>query len=428
MTATTLYGIDLEVALGIGNQANVGRWDQGIWDLNVWAQTDTTLGDWVDVTCKVIDGLGLKAGSNQTDGVTLHWEAATCSFTLLGEDWDPWNGPYRGLLGPWTPVRVRWRQTGDVDWQTAFLGAIQNGGYSWEPAPPGGLSQAHVLAADSTSLLAMFKSVQQSWQGSGETAAQRVTRILDAARWAANLRDVTAGGVTLLPTDLADEAWNMLLAVADTDLALMWVRRDGRLAYRPQGRVGEGLHMQSRLAVCPQTPDDIQVATLGRAADDVVRNWVDVSHAKDGTLDSTAPNPPVVTMTDESSVARFYPHRYSRTDLLHDVDSWSTTVAQVLLMVGAWPTGAPAEIVLASQMGDPRVPGLLLSIEPDATFDVLDPDRRVWRMGCTGWEVEVRYATITGTLTTADETLWVGDQWDNNPGWDHSRFGIGAVA
>ena len=428
MTATTLYGIELEVALGIGNQANVARWDQGMWDRNVWGQTDTDLGDWVDVTCHVIDGLGLKAGSNETDGVTLHWEAATCTFTLLGETYDPWNGPYAGLLGPWTPVRVRWRQTGAPDWQVAFLGAVQDGGYSWEPAPPSGLSQAHLLAADSTSLLARFKSVQQTYQGSGETASARVTRVLDAARWDADLRDVVAGGVTLLPTDMADEAWTHLLAVADTDLALLWVRRDGRLAYRPQGRVGEGVDIQPRLAVCPQTPDDIQVATMGRAPDAILRNWVDVSHAKDGTLDSAAPNPPVVTVVDEGSVARYYPHRYARTDLLHNTDSWSSVVAQALLMVGAWPTGAPAEVVLASQMGDIRAAVMLLSVEPNMAFDVVDPDQRVWRMACTGWDVEVRYATITGTLTIADETRWVGSKWDDTSGWDHSRFGLGMVA
>ena len=105
MPAHTAYGYDLELSLGIGRQTGAGAWDSGLWDLAVWAQPDTALGDWVDVTCDVVAPFTLAAGSSEADGITMRWEAASTAFTLDGDQWDPWNGPYADLLGPELPVR-----------------------------------------------------------------------------------------------------------------------------------------------------------------------------------------------------------------------------------------------------------------------------------------------------------------------------------
>ena len=80
MSATTTYGIDLLVQLGIGRQTDRAVWDSASWSTSaVWGESDTSLGDWVDVTCELLDALRLSAGSNTDDGVTRRWESASAS-------------------------------------------------------------------------------------------------------------------------------------------------------------------------------------------------------------------------------------------------------------------------------------------------------------------------------------------------------------
>ena len=244
MPARTLYGIDIEVALGIGRQADWGVWDSGTWDVDVWGDPDTALGDWVDVTCQVIDGLQLSARARtQADGVVTRWEAATAVFTLLGDDWDPWAGPYAGpgrTPGP-GPGAVAGLERRSANGSTRSKGRSTMKAGNGNRPRPAGMGTAAVVATDYTSDLTSWDPPDQAPVGDGDTAAQRVGRILDLVDWPAERRAVTPGGATLQPTELGDEAWAMLLDVADADLGLLWVRRDGALAYIPQGRVAVGV-------------------------------------------------------------------------------------------------------------------------------------------------------------------------------------------
>lgn len=251
MSAVTEYGVELSVELGIGRQGDSGAWDTAKWDTAVWGNPDTTLGDWVEVTCDTESPLSLGAGASDADGVVTRWEAATCALVLHGAAYDPWSGPWAGILGPMVPVRVRWRPEGSAEWLAAFTGAIAADGYEWVP---GSRPYATVAATDSTQVLTAYDPVERAAIGAGDTAAERVHRILDVAQWPSNLRDVTPGGVKLKSSTMADALWTQLLAVADTDLALLWVRRDGRVAFRPEGRVGVGVELGGKLVVCPPVP------------------------------------------------------------------------------------------------------------------------------------------------------------------------------
>ena len=435
MPATTLYGIDLEVDLGIGRQAGAGVWDTSRWDDAVWAETDTSLGDWVDVSCQVKDGISLGAGASDADGVVTRWEAATFAFTLLGAEFDPWSGPWAGIIGPSVPVRLRWRTspglTSVVDelglapavdsagWSIAFIGYVDDGGYHYQPDPNPNLCLAQVQAVDHTTVLASFDGLEQIPAGSGETASARVIRVLDNARWPAADRDITAGGVLLKDTTLANTAWTELLAVADTDLALLWVNRAGQLAYRPTGRVGSGQQLTAVLVVCPDdAAGGIQVVDLERANPNPTRNIVSISRQ----VNTGQPEASTATISDQASVARYRARRYGRTDLLHLSDAWSTTVAQTILLSCAWPSDAPRRVELDCRLGDARVPGLLLALEPIHAFTLTD-GTSTWRVGPVGWAIDIDRAHIGGQVALDDWTRWTGGVWDSAL-WDQNRWGV----
>lgn len=425
MPAHTAYGYDLELSLGIGRQGEVGRWDDPAarWGLIVWDQPDTELGDWVDVTCSVPGEAVFAAGSDESRGVVVQWEAATCSFVLDGPDFDPWSGPYAGVLGPQTPVRWRWRVTGDTDWQPLFYGAVQDGGYQWDAMT----ETATVACSDPTSDLASFDAEAQTPdQGAGETAAARVSRILDMAQWPADARDITPGGVQLVATDLSGSALTQLQDVADTDLALMWVRRDGRFAYVPQGRANPQTP-GGRLVACVAEPDDLAVIDMGRGDFTPVANIVAVRAGKAPSAEGD--DPPYVVQENAASVAR-YRARQAKFDLLHDQTlrpDWSAVVGRLVLGAFSWPSMAPAEVLLGLASEDFRVPELLFTLEPSITFEVVDLAGRSWVMDVSGWEVAVSFNSCGGTLYLNDITATAGSQWDT-AGWDADRWGLGKVS
>ena len=436
MPALTAYGVELLVELAVGRAADAGLWGQSAWDQARWGTSDTTSGDWVDVTCDVLDSLRMTAGSNTEDGVTRRWESASSSFTLGGDQWDPWNGPHAGILGDRTPVRVSWRAPSLVlellarfgvatsydvaGWVRAFTGFIATRGYSWDPAE----QEARVQCVDGTSVLVAADSVASPAQGAGETAANRVARVAAAALWAGGY-DVSAGGTTLQATTLEAPAWDELLEVADTDLGLLWVNRAGVLAYRPRGRVGQGVRLSGRLVVCESADDDVAVMTMGANQPSATRNRVTIARRVDPTIPGDVPVPAV--REDRESIARYQPHGYQRTDLWHTTDTWSATLADAVLGGGAWPSAAPGQVLLDSITGDVLVPVLLLTLEPDMTFDVVDDAGTSYRQAVVGWDVQVSNDEIEGLLLLEDVSRWAFVGHWGAAIWGVDRWGIGGI-
>ena len=424
MPAHLAYGYDLELALGIGRGTVTGRWDDpgARWDVTAWDDPDTSLGDWVDVTCDVPGMVSFAAGSEASVGATVQWEAATCAFSLDGPRWDPWNGPYAGVVGPATPVRWRWRLTGATDWEPLFTGFVQDSGWQWDPRT----LTAAVACTDATATLAAYDATAVPFVGAGELAAARVDRILNLASWPADQRDITPGGVALVSTNLDGKVLEQLQLVADTDLALMWIRRDGRLAYRPQGRVNPG-PAGGRLVVCPDDPDDVQLVDLEGADTFALVNVAAVRGGPVNGDDATAP--PYTAVDDGASIGRFGARKVTL-DLVHDATArpdWSQIVAQIVVQSQAWPSMAPRQATLGIVSGDPRVPSLLWGLEPDTTFHVVDTGGRVWVCAVAGWDVDVSFTDCSGVLQLSDITAVTGGMWDAAR-WDSDRWGLGMVA
>jgi hypothetical protein len=435
--AVTGYGLELLVELAIGRAADAGLWGTSRWNQARWGTSDTTAGDWLDVTCDVLDGLRLAAGSDTEDGIARRWESASASFTLDGAQWDPWNGPHQGIIGDRTPVRVSWRAptlvlelleafgvhatSHDVaGWVPAFTGYIATRGYSWDP----GAAQALVQCVDGTSVLVSSARVARAPQGAGETAAARVSRVAAAAQWPGGY-DVLAGGSALQATTLELPAWDELLQVADTDLALLWVTRAGVLAYRPRGRVGQGVRLSGRLVVCETETNDVAVMTMGRNQPSATRNRVTVSRRVDKTVTNDVPVAAV--LEDRESIARYQAHDFKSVELWHTDDVWSTTVAEAVLGGGAWPSAAPGQVLLDSVTGDVLVPALLLTLESDMTFDVVDDGGTVYREAVAGWDVQITNDEIEGVLYLEDVSRWTNVGHWGTAIWGVDRWGIGGI-
>lgn len=405
--------IEFEIDIGVGQSALSGVWDAGIFDVGVWGQTDTSLGDWVDVTCDVVDGVTMGAGASSADGVVTRWEAATLTFALVGAQYDPRSGPWAGIIGPATQARMRWRAAGAPDWHVGFVGFVDDEGFAYDPKT----RVADISCTDSTRIFTAYDGLEQSPIGQGETAAQRVTRIADMVGWPIERRDIQAGGVPVQATTLAGEAWTMLLQVADTDLALLWLTRDGMLAYRPQGKVTPQRELAAIVGCGEITipPGSVQIVPVEMVAQQptITRNIVSISRQSSEGVDAVT-----ATVRDEGSIARYFPMTYQRTDLIHTDDLWSTRVAEAVLTSSAWPSSAPQSIELDSR-ADLQASALLLGLEPSLAVTVTD-GASSWVCEPAGWSVEIYRSHIAGEIRLLDESIWFGSGWDGAE-WDHTE-------
>ena len=167
--------------------------------------------------------------------------------------------------------------------------------------------------------------------------------------------------------------------------------------------------------------------TMGANQPSVSRNRGGRSAAR--RVDKTVPGdaPVVAHLEDRESIARYQAHDYTRTDLWNVDDAWSATVAEAVLGAGAWPSPAPGQALLDSITGNPLVAPLLLTLEPDMTFDVVDDAGTVWREAVIGWDVQVANGEIEGLLQLEDVGRWAFVGHWGAAHWGVDRWGIGGI-
>lgn len=417
MTAVLPYGIEIEVDLGVGDQSGAGRWDSAKFGVDVWAQSDTALGDWIDVTCDVLE-LSIVSGASAPDGVITKIDGTTGTVTLKGARYDPWAGLYPvPTLGPDVPVRVLWRHVGDTTWRTAFTGITD----AWPYDAVTG--QAALPLVDATAQLGNIKMVAQAAPvGDGESISARINRILDTAHWPAAARNipVSTDVVACVATVLEGAPWDLVLQASDTDLGVAWINRAGSAAFRPLGQLGQFTPAPTNITITDAhtgDPKDICAIDIVRSDPQVVRNAVTIARELPPPDGGTGP---VQTASNDASITRYGIKTYDRQDLITNSDAWCATVAGVILQGCAFPAVHPQACTL-DMRADPRVGDLLLSTEITQTIDL----RRagvVYPCVIVGYHFDLTRAALTGGLVLADAAAFAAGRWDTAM-WDQTKWG-----
>lgn len=276
-----------------------------------------TLGDelalsWTDITDDVLHdpGIAIERGATRNEGPAFKYETGRCSFELDNDSgaYDPLNlsSPYVSAgvnkLGPNVPVTIS--ATVDGVATTLFVGYVD----SWQVLYPGVAntkSIVRVTAIDATGVLNAANSAAQLSQGDTDSALQRIERILDNIEWPAVARDIQSDGTeTVLPTTLADSAWQELDQLAESCAGYLFVSRTGALSYRDKSKFS-------------RTPDFtvgdgyLEAVSMQIAADwDQIYNCVRISNESLGEFSGT----------DDTSVARYGLRTYENTDSVLDTD------------------------------------------------------------------------------------------------------------
>lgn len=432
---------------------------------------------WVDVTCDVdtAAGINLAAGATDDAGILTTWEAATCSFRLIGAEYDPFNGPYAAWAGPLTQVRVRYRPTAPsvAAWTTAhvrppdsgsywsaFTGRVTDDGWPYRgnhklPAR----SFVDVVAADGTGKLA-----DESWTANQSrdslytddapiTAPDILGYVLNngvplsGPYYDNDIVPNLAGGPGYLaqyngPTRLNNpmpdtsglpgpyeehNKWDDVQRIALADLGLAWFNRRNLFAYRPGGRVDAG-PVTASLVVCAPTGDEVQLVDVDGNVPSVVANVVRVAHdVRVPSVDwPVVPTPNIAYIYDLTSVNRYGERIDERLDLLNFYDDQSWRIAYALL-TNSTPNPAPAGVMLSTR-ADARAVGLLLSSELDNVYRMQDAEAVGWhRIAPVGWSVLINKSGVSGELYTFSLDRFVYAVWDDTASkWDDAstKWGV----
>ena len=416
MTALIPYetgALELAVEFAIGR--NVSAWDAASWDFSQWS-TETT-GGWVDVTCDVSE-LTLTAGASAPDGILTAINATTGGVTLHGDQYNPWTAPWgtQGQLGPQVPCQLLWRHQGDASFKTFFTGVTD--GWPFERSS----GTAPVPIKDATGGLANLSLPTLATPvGQGEALSARMNRILSQAAWSSGLRQIPTDPRKVISTTMGADVWPMLQTAVDTGLGLLWVKRTGEVAYLPIGETGGTFPTFYGINLTDTHHDATNVCVVDYTNSDpqVVRNAVTISRAADPAIDGDTPVAAIAV--DQASVNQYGPATYSRTDLIHQDDAWSTTVAGAVLLDGAWPMMHP-QIAALDIRFDTRVADLLLGVEIGQVLLVHDSGQ-LFQCAVVGWTVDITRTSFTGTLILSDISQWIGGLWDTDL-WDQGIWSI----
>ena len=97
---------------------------------------------------------------------------------------------------------------------------------------PGALLTADVVAVDPLGRLGQYEPAARPAVGAGDTAAQRIARLLDEVLWPADLRALAAGGPLLTATTMGRSALDLVQQAAFAAGGHCYAGRDGTVTYR----------------------------------------------------------------------------------------------------------------------------------------------------------------------------------------------------
>lgn len=298
---------------------------------------DAPLGDdlgyaWTDISDYVMEGLSFRRGSTRSQGPFWRYEAGSASFELDNLDgrFDPLNlsGPYVSAgvseIRPNLPVRISAVLDGATE--TMWVGVVDTLDLDYTSAT---WSTVKVTCVDGVAFLQAADLPELTTPvGEGDTAAARITRILDRVGWPAAQRDldpVTAN--TMQASTLAAAAWADILLTADSDAGYVWMDRTGKLVYRTRGAI-----------------PDLPSLTFSSSATTTGKDYVGITITRDvgqvyNSVSLARANGRAVSVENVDAQATIGQVRgYSRSDLVCETDDNVADVA-------SWVVGVFSELL-----------------------------------------------------------------------------------
>jgi len=310
--------VELIGEIGIGatrTQVGTDVWDTGRWDTALWSGLEPL---WVEIPCERISGAAIRGGR---ENVWDSFDAGTATLTFADEDdrftiWNPDLADEQLELRPGTPLRISALFEGVR--YPLFRGYVE---IITERITGTDVITVELAAQDALGQLARVDLLERPAVGANDLTHERVARLLDAALWPAEWRNLDHTTVRHQATTLAQPTIEELLLVVWTEGGAIYADRYGDVRLRSRiWLIDDPLSTTVQRVV--GNVDGVCPAEIewSRAADYVVN---DIALARVG---GTA-----VTARDDDSVSRMGLRSWHRFDLSCVDDEPVISRAELLL-------------------------------------------------------------------------------------------------
>jgi hypothetical protein len=286
---------------------------QGIIGTNVLADSAALV---VDVSSQV-DGITTRRGRNAEAD---QFQTGTCTLRIVDQngDFNPMNtaGPYYGLLDPMRKLQITATHLGIT--YPIFSGFIT--GYDTLTPQEAGVDVVYttITAVDAFRLLQNAQITTVAGTSAGQLSGARINNLLDEVSWPASMRDVDAG-LTTMQADPGTQrtALAACQTVSTSEYGAFYVDATGSFVF--QDRALTSSSIGATPTVFTDTGGDIKYFDAQWVLNDVlVYNQANITRTGGTTQ----------TATNASSIAKYFLHSYTQTNLLMQTDAVALDYAQ----------------------------------------------------------------------------------------------------
>ena len=280
--------------------------DQGILDTNVLADTASVI---VDVSNQV-DGITTRRGRNAEAD---QFQTGTCTMRIVDQngDFNPMNtaGPYYGLLDPMRKLQITATHLGIT--YPIFSGFIT--GYDTLTPQEAGVDVVYttITAVDAFRLLQNAQITTVAGTSAGQLSGARINNLLDQVAWPASMRDVDAGQTTMQADPGTQRtALAACQTVATSEYGAFYVDATGSFVF--QDRALTSSSIGGTPTAFTDTGGEIRYFDAQWVLNDVlVYNQANITRSGGATQQTS----------NAASIAKYFLHSYTQTDLLMQTDA-----------------------------------------------------------------------------------------------------------
>ena len=313
LPATISVSFDFSQGATFGFPFTVGDSRYGIIGVSQFASSEVPepVIDLSDVTRQIV----IKRGRNvQRDT----YEAGTCTVRVLDPNsyFNPQNtsSPYYGYLTPLRKIRVA--ATTATTQEFLFSGYVQDYLYTYPKGQETGY--VDIVCSDAFRLFNLANISTVTGATAGQTTGTRITKILDQVSFPSSMRVIDTGSTTV-QADLGTSRSSLdaLKNAEFSEQGALFIRSDGTIEFKDRNDV------VGSLAVAPiefNQTTGIPYSNLIFAFDDkLIINSCDFTRIG-GTMQSAY---------DNASIARYFPHGMTQTNLIAETDAQVLDAAKI---------------------------------------------------------------------------------------------------
>jgi hypothetical protein len=271
------------------------------------------------------------------------YEAGNCVVRIYdpNSDFNPQSvtSPYYGQLAPLRKLRISATVGGNTYY--LFSGYTTQYSYSYDQAE--NMAYVDISASDAFRLFNLASVLTITGQAAGQDTGTRINKILDTVSFPNTMRSVDTGNtLTIADPATLRTSLNALQNAEFSEQGALFVSTEGNLVFKNRSSV---------IASAGNTPTDfnqtggIPYKNLKFAFDDkLIINSATIT--KSGGVAQTA--------SDATSIATYFPHSISVSDLIVDTDAEALNIARIYVGTRSATTIRIDEMTL--DLFDPNVP------------------------------------------------------------------------